>query len=259
MSEIKKKTHSRKKAIISLVFAGVIILSAAVFFIYMENYYHADNEALKALISDENVTVTQTESGWLFDGAGDNDLLIFYPGAKVEEQSYAPLMRSLSENGIDTYLVKMPFRFALFGINKADDIIGSTDYAHYYVGGHSLGGAMSAVYASDNGEKLNGLVLLAAYPTKPLDNDLTEIIVYGSDDTVLNVEKVIEGRKFQTDNYTEYVIEGGNHAEFGNYGEQKGDGQAKITAEKQQSEAVTLIIDKLLRKTDEKTLDDSSS
>lgn len=43
--------------------------------------------------------------------------------------------------------------------------------------------------------------------------------------------------------YTENIveIEGGNHAQFGNYGPQKGDAPAQITAEEQQRQTVAAV------------------
>lgn len=38
----------------------------------------------------------------------------------------------------------------------------------WYVGGHSLGGAMAASYAAKHTDELDGLVLLAAYSTADL-------------------------------------------------------------------------------------------
>lgn len=57
------------------------------------------------------------------------------------------------------------------------------------------------------------------------------------------MEKVSEGRSLAPEAYYEYAIEGGNHAQFGNYGEQKGDGAALISAEEQQQQAVQFILD----------------
>jgi pimeloyl-ACP methyl ester carboxylesterase len=144
---------------------------------------------------------------------------------------------------MDVCLVKMPFRLAFLGISKASDVMAQYDYENWYIGGHSLGGAMSAVYAADHGDKLRGVVLLAAYATKKLDDDLKEIVLYGSEDRVLNVGKIVEGRKFApgtAGHYLERVIEGGNHALFGNYGKQEGDGEARITAQEQQERIVGL-------------------
>ena len=44
-------------------------------------------------------------------------------------------------------------------------------------------------------------------------------------------------------NYTEICIEGGNHAWFGNYGQQEGDGTASITREEQQKQVVDAVLD----------------
>ncbi|MBO4358664.1 MAG: alpha/beta hydrolase, partial [Erysipelotrichaceae bacterium] len=75
-----------------------------------------------------------------------------------------------------------------------------------------------------------------------LDDHLMVISIYGSEDEVLNMDKILEGRQYVTGRYVEYVIEGGNHAQFGNYGMQKGDGTASISAEYQQEQTVDIII-----------------
>ena len=43
-------------------------------------------------------------------------------------------------------------------------------------------------------------------------------------------------------NLSEIVIDGGNHAQFGNYGEQLGDNSAKISSEKQWNETIKEIL-----------------
>jgi len=48
------------------------------------------------------------------------------------------------------------------------------------------------------------------------------------EDKILDRSKLSGGRN-------EEEIEGGNHAQFGNYGAQKGDGAASISAEEQQN------------------------
>ena len=59
------------------------------------------------------------------------------------------------------------------------------------------------------------------------------ISLYGSEDGVLNREKYADDRKNLPDNTREIIIAGGNHAGFGNYGPQRGDGQAAIRAQEQ--------------------------
>jgi hypothetical protein len=68
------------------------------------------------------------------------------------------------------------------------------------------------------------------------------LLIYGSQDEVLDHEKYQESLKNLPGVYTEYVIEGGNHAQFGSYGPQKGDGTALISAEQQIDETVRAIL-----------------
>ncbi|MBR3036535.1 MAG: alpha/beta fold hydrolase [Lachnospiraceae bacterium] len=220
----------------------LLLLLVCAFLIYSAVYYHADGTALAALRSDETVSVSQTSYGWFFDGPSKEDALVFYPGAKVEEIAYAPLMRLLAERGMDVCLVKMPLRFAFFGMNRANDVMEQYAYAHYYIGGHSLGGAIAANYAAENGEKLAGIILLAAYPTKQLPKHLKEITVYGSEDRILNMEKLEAGKAYAPDHSYTSVISSGNHAQFGNYGEQRGDGKAGTTAASQQEQTAAFIM-----------------
>ena len=232
--------NKKKKRFIPILIATIAL--AAAFLAYTADYYRADAEAEAALTSDDAVQISRTGFGWYFDGPSEETALIFYPGAKVEETAYAPLLHRLAEEGMDVCLVKMPFHLAFFGLNKASDVMDQYSYEDWYIGGHSLGGAMAAEYAASHGEQLDGLILLAAYPTKALDNSLVEISIYGSEDTVLNMNKVVSGRSYAPANYAEFEIEGGNHAQFGSYGIQKGDGTAAITEDEQQRRATELII-----------------
>lgn len=106
---------------------------------------------------------------------------------------------------------------------------------------------MAASYTAKHLDSLNGLVLLAAYPTKSLqEGDLAVLSVYGSEDQVLNMEKMKEGRSYMPEDYTEICVEGGNHAQFGNYGFQDGDGNALISAEEQQTRTIQNILQMIL-------------
>ena len=198
----------------------VILMFCSVFLVYTEQYYHADAAAFDALRSDDTVKVQQTDYGWFFDGPSETDAMIFYPGAKVEETAYAPLLHYLAGQGMDVCLVKMPFRLAVFGANKADHVMKQHDYVHWYIGGHSFGGTVAANYAAEHSSQLSGVFMLAAYPSKQLDENTQAIIIYGSEDGVLNMAKLAAADQYLPDSGKQYMIEGGNHAQFGNYGAQ---------------------------------------
>ena len=104
------KSAARK---LCLFFLLIILAVLIGFFVYAGTYYHADPSAAEALESDDRVTVAKTEYGWMFDGPSEEDVLVFYPGAKVEETAYAPLLHLLAGRGIDVCMVKMPFRLAV--------------------------------------------------------------------------------------------------------------------------------------------------
>jgi predicted esterase len=191
------------------------------------------------LNNNGDVSLIKTSNGILFDGPGNDTALIFYPGAKVEYTSYAPLFMNLSKQGIDSYLVEMPFNLAFLGQNSADEIIDAGNYSHYFISGHSLGGAMAASYVNST-NKTDGLILFAAYPTSEIEKPVLSI--YGNKDNVLNLEKYNESKQLMDDNLTEVVIDGANHAQFAYYGNQSGDGIANISAESQQKQSVNEIL-----------------
>ena len=237
----QKAVSKKKRAFFTLLTWLVFFVSGGV--ADVGAYYHCGDAALQALQSGSGVSVGQIDGGILFDGAGEKSVLIFYPGAKVDEKAYAPLCRQLAIEGLDCILVRMPLRMAFLDKAAADRYIGNYGYEEYYVGGHSLGGAMAASYASENAGKLTGLVLLAAYPTAPLAK-LSFCSVTGSEDRVMRWENYESGRAFWPAGAAELTIAGGNHAQFGDYGIQKGDGAAAIPAAEQWRQTVAFIMEK---------------
>ncbi len=239
-----KNVHAgRKIALIAVLAVGILCAGC---FLYCNDYYRASEEVNEYFEKDGTVSVNDIDSGLYLDGPGNENALIFYPGAKVEYTAYVPLMYELAENGIDVFIINMPCNLAIFGINKADDILSEYRYEHMYLGGHSLGGAMAALYAAENADSadLDGLILLAAYPTKSLAaSDLRVLTIYGSEDKVLNRDKIEEGRSLMPANAAETIIKGGNHAQFGCYGEQKGDGIASISAEEQWEQTAEAVVE----------------
>lgn len=218
-------------------------LLIGVIIVYFGLYYHGTIDAEIALKSTDKVKVTETEECYCFDGEDDGSALVFYPGAKVEASAYAPLMMKLAENGTDCFLCKMPLNFALLGKDKAAEIQDKYKYGKWFLSGHSLGGVAASMLAADDdsAEKWDGIVFLASYPTEEMD--IPALSIYGSEDKVLNHKSYEEAGEKERwpDDFSEHIIAGGNHAQFGCYGEQKGDGQAGITRQDQQTQTAELI------------------
>jgi hypothetical protein len=227
----------KKAKIIFISILSIILIIAAAFFIYVSDYYKTDrntkNRMESAITKGE---VTESGRFMIFHAGEDNgSALIFYPGGKVESSAYFPLLSKIADKGITCVLVKMPFHLAVFDPSAANQIYNKLpQIKKWYIGGHSLGGAMAGSYMSKNQDKLKGLILLGSYIYGDIDPQKA-LTIYGSRDNVLNRNKITYDKNI-------VIIEGGNHANYGNYGKQKGDGTASISRGTQQNEAVAAII-----------------
>ena len=222
-----------KRIIISAVVVCALCYGALA--LYASDFYRSDAMAAAALKSDDTVSVEITDDMAIFRPENIEAGFVFYPGGKVEYTAYAPLMYKLAQNNIACIITEMPFNLAVMDVDAADkacEIIADVD--SWYIGGHSLGGSMAAAFAADSDIRFDGLVLLASYSTADLSQKDTEVIsIYGTEDGVLNMEKYQQYYSNLPEDTVEFVIEGGNHAQFGSYGAQKGDGSAKISADEQ--------------------------
>ena len=232
--KLKIKSNHKKLKITGITLLIILVTLVGAFCFYISDYSKAQEEAITAM-ENSSITVIKFDNGVAFGDTNAQSGFIFYPGGKVEYSAYAPLLQKIAGPDVFCILVKMPFNLAVFDSDAAADIMPMfPEIKHWFIGGHSLGGAMAADYASKNSEEFDGLILLGAYSATDLaSSKLAVISVYGSEDTVLNLESFDKGRDFMPTDYKEIFIEGGNHAQFGDYGLQKGDGVALITADKQ--------------------------
>ena len=221
----------RWKKLLWLLPVLILILGTV---LYLEDYYRAGDAALAALASPpEGVTVQVTEDYYAFIPGEPACGLIFYPGGKVQYESYAPLLRACAEEGIACAAVKMPGNLAVLNPNAADGIREQFPFIrNWYIGGHSLGGAMAAAYAADHKDSLSGVILLAAYSTKDI-SQLPALCIYGTEDGVMNRENYEKNRGNLESGFVEIIISGGCHACFGDYGPQEGDGVPTISPQQQ--------------------------
>lgn len=237
---MKKRTKN-----IILIILGMLTIFIGGAFLYLADSYAPTSEALAAMSNTETVEVVPEKDYWAFLPQEETrkDGLIFYQGGKVEAEAYAPLMQALAEKGIPSYLVEMPVNLAVFDINAADTVISEeSSVENWYLAGHSLGGAMASSYSEKNADQLAGLILLASYSAVDLtETDLPTLMIYGTADEVMNRETYEENRSF-VPNMEEFILEGGNHAQFGRYGEQSGDGTATMSATEQLKRTVEAIV-----------------
>lgn len=242
-----RRRWPRRLAIVLVALAVLAFVGAGAFVVYASDYYRSTEAAQQSMDPTAAVPIEQGNGFVAFGDPAAETGIVFYPGAKVEYTAYAPLMRDLAERGYLAVIVEMPFNFAFFDIVAADRVRAAFPAVdRWWVGGHSLGGSMAAQYAVGHASDLEGLLLCGAYTASDLSGiSLDVLVVYGSEDGVLDRGKLADSTSLMPGDARIAVIEGGNHAYFGSYGEQDGDGEAAISPEEQQAAAADLADERL--------------
>ncbi len=232
-----------KKGIAIVV--GCISIFVGFFLLYVSDYYTGNDIEIIEYRKNYDVNVSERKGYKLYGNEASDTGIIFYPGGKVEAYAYEPLMVECASRGLACVLVEMPFNLAVFDIDAALEVRDEfKGIDRWFIGGHSLGGAMAAQHLSDRINAYDGLLLLGSYSTVDISNaNIAVLSIYGSNDKVLNKDKYNECVSNLPDDYHEMVIEGANHAYFGMYGEQDKDGVATITNEEQIKQTIDIIFE----------------
>ncbi|MGZ0711468.1 alpha/beta hydrolase (plasmid) [Coraliomargarita sp. W4R53] len=199
--------------------------------------YQAEPEPLALVQANPAITYTDTDSAIVLEPAdGASELgLVYIPGAKVEAEAYAFKMSGLvEETGITVVITKPWLNLAFFDLRPLTTF---TDLAPevntWAVGGHSLGGVKACMLAPD----ADALALFGSYCANDLSGSgLPVISLSGSDDGLSTPEKVDDARALLPSDATMHQIDGANHAAFGDYGPQAGDGTATISDDDMRTE-----------------------
>ena len=229
--------------ILKRILLGLLVVVAFTgigFVVWAETPLGPAPEALAALKSDSQVTVT---IGDYITFAPTNieptTGFIFYPGGHVDYRSYAAPLHDLAAQGYLVVLVPVRLNLAFFDVNAGQAAIeANPQIEHWVVGGHSLGGVASALFAKDNPE-IDGLMFWASYPADDSfkNSDIKVVSIYGTND-MAGMQKFEDTKALLPQDTQFVVIDGGNHAQFGDYGPQPGDNPATISRAEQQKQVV---------------------
>lgn len=219
--------------------------------------FTAVEPALTAMVSDDDVTVTEaaTRIELAPAGGGDGTAVFFRPGAKVDARAYAAVLRPLAEAGHTVVIAKQALGIAFLAPGAFDAARADHPEAErWVVGGHSLGGVMASSDAdgadADRTAPVVGLLLHASYPAGDVSTTLTAAVasVSGSEDGLSTPAKIDASRADLPAGTTYTVVDGAVHAFFADYGSQPGDGTPTIShddARAQISRASVQFVDRL--------------
>ncbi len=202
-------------------------------------------QALAAMQSDAQVDVATRQ--WIVftprarePSAG----FIFYPGGLVDARAYAPMARDIAAQGYLVVIVPMPLNLAFFDANRAKEVIANYPaIKRWAIGGHSLGGVAAAMFVKSHPQTVQGLAFWASYPAEEMADIPARVLsIYGTQDGLSTPAKINDSRALLPANAQFVAIQGGNHAQFGWYGVQSGDGIATISREEQQRQIVSTMV-----------------
>jgi pimeloyl-ACP methyl ester carboxylesterase len=201
------------------------------------------------LLSDAAVRVVAGPAGLLFapTAAAKSTGIVVYCGERVPPEAYAYLARACAEAGYTAVLASIPLDYAVLAPSMAAKAAAAyPSVTRWVIAGHSLGGAAAAsfVVSNDASKKpmaVAGLVLYASFPGKGVDLSTKSlpVVTVGATLDALSPPAEIAAARDRLPAGSRYVeIAGGNHAQFGEYGPQSGDGLAEIPGPTQRRAAV---------------------
>ncbi|MEN9620142.1 MAG: hypothetical protein RL499_335 [Actinomycetota bacterium] len=215
------------------------------FLIWANTPYRADRASVIEVWANPAVDVAYVEEGILLTPAeepANGTGLVFVPGARVEAHAYMlQLSGVVEEYGVTVLITEPTLNLAFFDTRTVDQFtVAAPEVDRWFVGGHSLGGVRACLMTP--GADVEGLVLFGSYCAGDVsDSGLTVLSIAGENDALSTPAIIEQNAGLLPADATFVTIEGANHASFGDYGPQAGDGERTITSEQMRAELTALL------------------
>lgn len=226
-----------------------LALAVLAFLIWANVPYRADRGPVIEVWANGDVQVQYLDKGILMSPVGDSvDLpesptgLLFVPGARVEAHAYmSQLSGVVEQHGMTVLITEPTLNLAFFDLRAVDDFTSAApEVDRWFVGGHSLGGVRACLMAP--GSNVEGLVLFGSYCANDVSESGLQVLSIAGQNDLLLTPATIEQNAGLVPSDTRFVtIDGANHASFGDYGVQSGDGERTITSERMRDELSALL------------------
>lgn len=235
----KKETWTWLRWLMSILLSIALCMQAV--YLWLQKCVPALPEAKDALLSEGYVSVHPLERGYFFDGWGNESAMIFYGEEKTDETAYAPLLAKCAAQGIDCFLLEMPYHRVSLDPQAAYDILSVYSYHRWYMGAHGSAAPYAVRFVNEYADAFEGVILFGAYPKETLAEGLSLIAIYAGEDGLFDGKGYETAKKNFPERCRESTITGGNHTGFLSCGLLKGDHEASITSELQQQLAAEMV------------------
>jgi predicted alpha/beta-hydrolase family hydrolase len=236
------------------IFRVIWVISGIVFTYWFFDSFNARGVEPLTLASNAYLEVIESEESIVFKPRQSNSDagLLFFHGGGVEPIAYAPLIRAVAERGYLAVIIKLPYRFAPHDIHQYDAINRAKNFIKknaninkWLVSGHSKGAKIASLFINANPKAADALMLIGTSHPKKINLSEVSIPVkkiIASHDGIATKEQVLKNKHLLPQDTRWIEIEGGNHSQFGNYGDQLFDGNATIDRKEQQRQTLLEII-----------------
>ncbi|WP_232528816.1 alpha/beta hydrolase [Mycetocola zhujimingii] len=209
---------------------AAIVLAGVIGAVWLHQVMAGDRDRALEAWQNDAIEITDTETGIVMEPASGatSTGLVFVPGAKVDPYAYLYKLSGIVENGTTVVITKPTLNLAFADLRPLDAFTTNAPRIdEWFVGGHSLGGVKSCQYASDT--SVAGLVFFGSYCATDLSGTDLPVLSYVAQNDGLSTPQNIEDAAglLPADTIT-VELPGANHADFGDYGVQPGDGESTV-------------------------------
>jgi dienelactone hydrolase len=218
------------------------------FLAWAHTVYAADRAATIDVFQSGQVEIVDRERAIIITPTSDvsslaDTVFVFYPGGRVDPYAYLPPLAHTAEaTGLRVVIAKAPLNLAIADTRDIERLASlAGPHSAIATGGHSLGGVRGCLQAEN--PQVSHLVLFASYCANDLTSrtNLAVLTVLGSLDGLTDPEQVSDAAVSLPGTPETVTIRGANHASFGAYGPQSGDGPSRMSSERMHAQLTEVL------------------
>ena len=208
-----------------------LLVTLVSFLTWFHIVFSAERDATLEVFRDDRVTVVEVDGSIVMEATegGGTTGILYFPGARVDPYSYLYPLSEIAATGMTVVIMDPVLNMALFDTRTIEELATAAPGVREWVlSGHSLGGVRACMLASH--PDVAGLVLMGSYCANDISSTAIPVLqVLASDDGLIDAEALNGSASLLPPSTQTVTLEGANHASFGTYGDQPGDGVATLS------------------------------